>query len=201
MSGCLPCICSCIPDRGHLLFPDADAGSDWDCSELTPTLKIRHVDMGWNSSIHQTEASSTPPHPFTLGKRNERERRAWSSVARTYFFSHLLRGSACLHSLSTRTQIRSPWPWPCNPLSPHLLAASTAPLSVCNQFSTSNSHSLVCFWFCVQFHFQMAENVWMRGSWGFGNNRFTKFGATRHVAGLEIGYLSIVGRELIGEFV
>lgn len=36
---------------------------------------------------------------------------------------------------------------------------------------------------------------------GFGNNRFTKFGATRHVVGLDIDYLSIVTGELIREFV
>jgi hypothetical protein len=33
MSGCLPCICSHIPDGGHFLDADADAGSDWACSK------------------------------------------------------------------------------------------------------------------------------------------------------------------------
>ena len=68
MSGCLPCICSRIPDISHFLFPDADAdayaGRDWACSYIATLISTLCTYV----LVVKNLKSSFPEHSFCVLK-------------------------------------------------------------------------------------------------------------------------------------
>ena len=63
MSGCLPRICSRIPDRGHFLFPDANASNDLFALRARPVTLHPHMHLHFYIRDADADAGKCPTQP------------------------------------------------------------------------------------------------------------------------------------------